>query len=167
MRSARERPGHGPPLIASARVAIRAPIARVWATLTSLRCIGQWDDLPDEYAGDFLAHGSEMVWKRIDGGHTKLTVTVFEPGKRLRLSLHASHWPLPPAAYDVRYTYDLAESEGRTLLHVEIGDFAALPHGREFYDASREFADRAARKIRELAETPALPPAPLPRPPGR
>jgi hypothetical protein len=99
-----------------------------------------------------LVLGSELLWKRVDGGYTMLTVTGFEPRRRLRLSLYGSSWELPPASYDVAYTYSLADQDGRTLLSIEIGDFAGLPHGKDFYDASWEFGKTASRRIKELAE---------------
>ncbi len=140
------------PLIVRTSVAIEAPPSAVWAVLTTLRFLGEWDDLPDEYSGESLALGSELVWKRVDGGYTRLTVTGFEPRKRLRLSLYGSSWELPPDSYDVAYTYSLADQDRGTLLSIEIGDFAGLPHGRDFYDASLEFGRTASRKIKDLAE---------------
>jgi len=140
------------PLVVRTSVAIEAPPSAVWAVLTTLRFLGEWDDLPDEYSGESLALGSELVWKRVDGGYTRLTVTGFEPRKRLRLSLYGSSWELPPDSYDVAYTYSLADQDRGTLLSIEIGDFAGLPHGRDFYDASLEFGRTASRKIKDLAE---------------
>ncbi len=144
--------GAPPPLVVRTSVAIDAPPSTVWAVLTTLRSMGEWDDLPDEYSGESLALGSELRWKRVDGGYTMLTVTGFEPRKRLRLSLYGSSWELPPSSYDVAYTYSLADRDGRTLLSIEIGDFARLPHGRDFYDASLEFGRTASRRIKDLAE---------------
>ena len=145
------RPGSGP-LVVRATVFIDALPGRVWAVLTGLRSLADWDDLPDRYAGESLKLGSELVWNRIDGGYTKLTVTTCDQERRLRLSLYASHWEHPPAAYDIAYTYSLAASEGVTRLFIEIGDFSVLPRGQAFFDASREFADRAGAKIKALAE---------------
>jgi len=141
-----------PPLVVRTSVAIDAPPSAVWAVLTTLRLMGEWDDLPDQYRGESLALGDELLWRRVDGGYTRLTVTGFEPRKRLRLSLYASSWELPPDSYDVAYTYSLADRGGRTLLSIEIGDFAPLPHGQDFHDASLEFGRTASRKIKDLAE---------------
>jgi uncharacterized protein YndB with AHSA1/START domain len=140
------------PLVVRTAVAIDAPVAAIWEVLTTLRSFGEWDDLPDEYDGDSLTLGSELRWRRVDGGYTKLTVTAFEPPTRLRLALYGSTWPLPPASYDVGYTYSLADDAGRTWLSIEIGDFAALSHGEDFYEASLGFGKAASRKIKELAE---------------
>jgi len=145
------RPGNGP-LVVKATVFINALPGRVWAVLTDLRSLADWDDLPDRYSEESLKHGSELVWNRIDGGYTRLTVTTCDQERRLRLSLYASHWEHPPAAYDIAYTYSLAAREGGTLLVIEIGDFSVLRRGQAFFDASREFADRAGAKIKALAE---------------
>jgi len=144
--------GAAPSLVARTSIAIDAAPSAVWSVLTTVRLIGEWDDLPDEYSGESLALGSELRWKRVDGGYTSLTVTAFEPSKRLRLSLYASSWERPPASYDVAYTYALADQGGHTLLTIEIGDFASLPRGRDFYEASLEFGPKASRKIKDLAE---------------
>lgn len=140
------------PLVVRMAISIDAPVSTVWTVLTTLRLLGEWDDLPDEHSGDSLAPGSELIWHRIDGGYTKLTVTSFEPHRSLRLSLYGSSWDLPQASYDVGYTYSLSARDDRTLLSVEIGDFAQLRRGKDFYDASVEFGERASRKIKELAE---------------
>ncbi len=140
------------PLVVRTSVSIDAPASAVWAVLTTLRCIGEWDDLPDEYDGDSLTLGSELLWRRLDGGYTRLTVTAFEPYRRLRLALYGSTWSLPPASYDVGYTYSLADHAGATLLSIEIGDFAELYRGEDFYEASLDFGNRASRRIKELAE---------------
>ena len=140
------------PLVVRTAVSIDAPASAVWRVLTSVTSLGEWDDLPDHYDGETLVLGSELLWRRVDGGYTKLTVTAFEPERRLRLVLYGSTWPLPPAAYDVGYTYSLTPLGDRTTLAIEIGDFGVLAHGEDFYDASMDFASRAARKIRELAE---------------
>ncbi len=141
------------PLVVKTEVSIDAPASSVWRVLTSLPALGEWDDLPDEYDGDALALGSELLWRRMDGGYTKLTVTAFEPPRRLRLALYGSTWPLPPSAYDVGYTYSLTELGRRTTLVIEIGDFADLAHGEDFYEASLDFGHRASSRIRELAES--------------
>jgi uncharacterized protein YndB with AHSA1/START domain len=139
------------PLVVRETVTIDAPVAAVWEVLTTLRWIAEWDDLPDEWESDWLALGSELRWNRVDGGCTKLTVVALEPGERLRLALYGSTWPLPPSAYDVGYAYSLAPVAGGTRLDIEIGDFDALPHGEDFHAASLDFAERAGRKIGEIA----------------
>jgi uncharacterized protein YndB with AHSA1/START domain len=139
------------PLVARESVTIDAPPEAVWEVLTTLRFFAEWDDLPDEWDSDRLALGSELRWNRVDGGYTRLTVVAFVPGERLRLALYGSTWPLPPSAYDVGYAYSLRPAAGGTRLAIEIGDFDALPHGEDFHAAALDFAERAARKIGELA----------------
>jgi hypothetical protein len=140
------------PLVARTEVTIGASVEAVWEVLTTLPSIAEWDDLPDEWEGDRLALGKALVWHRVDGGFTRLTVVAFEPLRRLRLALYGSTWPLPASAYEVGYSYALETREGGTALVIEIGDFAVLPHGEDFLAASREFGEAAARKIKELAE---------------
>jgi hypothetical protein len=140
------------PLVVRSTISIEAPAEAVWDVLTGVRFLGEWDDLPDEYASDRLALGSELTWKRVDGGYTRLTVDAFEPLRRMRLALYGSTWPGPPSEYDVGYAYSLAEESGVTTLSLEIGDFAGIPFGLDHYDASLEFASRAARRIKALAE---------------
>ncbi len=140
------------PLVARTAVTIGAAPATVWDVLTTLPSIAEWDDLPDEWDGDRLALGTALVWHRVDGGFTRLTVVAFEPHERLRLALYGSTWSLPPSAYGVGYSYFLEVAAGGTRLGIEIGDFAELPHGEDFHDAARDFAETAARKIKQLAE---------------
>jgi uncharacterized protein YndB with AHSA1/START domain len=140
------------PLVARTAVTIAAPAEAVWGVLTTIASIAEWDDLPDEWEGDRLALGSSLVWRRVDGGFTRLTVADFEPERHLRLSLYGSTWPLPPSAYGVGYSYSLEAAGTGTRLGIEIGDFAELSHGEDFQEAARDFADAAALKIKELAE---------------
>jgi uncharacterized protein YndB with AHSA1/START domain len=140
------------PLVARTAVSIDAPASRVWSVLTDARLFGRWDEAPDARNGDSLELGSGLLWMRMDGEYTKLTVTVFEPPSRLKLALYGSTWPLPPDAYDVGYTYSVAERFGRAALSIEIGDFAEILHSQDYYDAAVEFAARAAWKIKKLAE---------------
>lgn len=53
----------------------------------------------------------------------------------------------------VAYRYLLEEQNGRTMLKIEIGDFALLKDGQDYYDASVEFAAKAKNVIQELAES--------------
>jgi uncharacterized protein YndB with AHSA1/START domain len=142
------------PLVVREAATMKAPVDAVWEVLTSMRAIAEWDELPDEWEGERLRLGSALRWNRVDGGWTTLTVVAFEPGARLRLALYGSTWPRPRSAYDIGYEYSLSAVAGGTRLDVEIGDFDELPHGEDFHAAALDFASRAVRKIRELAEDP-------------
>ncbi len=135
-------------LVVTHHVTINAPASRVWQVLTEPSFIDQWDDVPDDVGDRPLRPGSVMEWE----GISRLTVTAFEPERRLRLKLHVAKWENPPEAYDIGYEYALAERDGHTELSLLIGDFAALPDGDTYHDASEEFAEEALPKIKELAE---------------
>lgn len=120
----------------------------MWEVLVKPEFIRQWDDLPDGFDEEELTNGSVIEW----AGYSVLTVVTFEPFQQLRQTLYSPQWELPPSAYDIAYTYTLSAKNSEILLKIEIGDFAQLPDGERFYDASVEFADAALQKIKELAE---------------
>ena len=135
-------------LLVKNTILIKAPAGRVWEVLTTPRFIKQWDELPEDFGDAPLSKGSVINWE----GYSKLTVTEFEPGKLLKMKLYAEKWEKPEAAYDVAYTFSLGEEKGNTRLTLSIGDFAVLPNGQSYYEASLEFADTATKKIKELSE---------------
>lgn len=135
-------------LLVKKTISIKAPPSKVWEVLTRPEFIKQWDELPDDFGNAPLSKGSVINWE----GYSKLTVTGFEPGKLLKMKLYAEKWEKPEAAYDVAYTFAIDEKEGHTSLLLSIGDFAVLPNGQPYYEASLEFADTATKKIKELSE---------------
>jgi uncharacterized protein YndB with AHSA1/START domain len=94
-----------------------------------------------------------MVWQQPDGKTTTLTATEVKPLERLKLALNNSSWQSPPPLGDIAYTFALLGQDGQTQLSVNIGDFAKLSDGQQYYDASVEFAETALQKIKELSET--------------
>lgn len=138
---------HTPTLLVEAQMQIPASPSRVWQILTTPRYIRQWDDLPEDFGEAPLTLGSTITW----AGHATLTITEFEPAQRLRMALYGATWEQPPSAYDIAYTFSLAVQGDGTLLTITVGDFAPLPKGQEYYDASVEFADEAGQKIKQLA----------------
>lgn len=135
-------------LIVKAEALILAPVAKVWEVLVAPRFIRQWDALPEDFLDYYLEVGREIEWS----GFSKMIVTEAEPHERLRFSLFVAKWELPPSAYDIGYTYTLSESAEGTLLVLEIGDFADVPGGQEYYDTSLKFAGEALSKIKKLSE---------------
>lgn len=135
-------------LIVNQEIFIEAPVAKVWEVLIAPKYIRQWDDLPQDFEDYYLEYGKVIDWS----GMTRLTVTGYEPNETLVFSLYVSKWDQPPSAYDIAYTYRLAEREEGTLLRLEIGDFGVLPDGNDYYGASAEFAGTALDKIKKLAE---------------
>lgn len=135
-------------LIVRSEIAIDAPVSKVWEVLVAPKYIRQWDDLPYDFEDYYLEYGRTIEWS----GSSKITVTICEPNEILKMSLYVSKWEQPPAAYDIAYTYRLANDGTITTLSIEIGDFAVLPDGVDYYNASVEFAGIAMEKIKNLSE---------------
>ncbi|MBD8497240.1 SRPBCC family protein [Paenibacillus arenosi] len=136
------------PFIVHHQIVIEAPASAIWEVLVSPQYMKQWDDLPEGYGSDLLVLGSIIDWE----GYSQLTVVEFEPEQRLRLALYVPKWPLPAEQYNIGYTYTVLQQGEHNLLTVEIGDFAAIPHGESYYDESVKFADLSLQKIKQLAE---------------
>ena len=115
--------------------------------------IRQWDEVPEGYGDDPLNMGSEMAWESEGGKIVKLVVIEYEPMELLQLSLSNSSWAVQPAPGEITYTYTLTETGGSTQLLIQVGDFSILLNGQDYYDASLEFANDAAIKIKQLADT--------------
>jgi uncharacterized protein YndB with AHSA1/START domain len=135
---------------------INALPARVWEVLTKPNYIREWDDVPENFTAESLELNSEMRWHH-DGKTTSLTVTEMKPLEHLKLALQNSSWKSPswkspPPQGDIAYTYTLSKQNEKTLFTIGIGDFAKLPDGQAYYDASIEFAETALPKIKALAE---------------
>lgn len=137
------------PSIVSHSVIINAPAERVWKVLTTAEYIRQWDEVPEDFKEETVTLGSVIEWT----GYSKMTVTAFEPLYKLKFSLFLPKVELPPENYDVSYVYELKTSQGETILLITIGDFSPLPKAEDYYQASVEFAETSARKIKELSES--------------
>lgn len=142
-----------PELIVRKTVTIDAPPAIVWDVLTKPEFIQKWDEVPEGFQAERLSLGSEFIWEHGNPNKdiTKLTVTEFEPHKRL-----IERWYSSPVALadgqEINYSFSLSEDGGKTTLVVSIGDWGLLETGQDYYDASVEFADTAVTIIAELAE---------------
>ncbi|MCE7063649.1 SRPBCC domain-containing protein [Dyadobacter sp. CY326] len=130
------------------QIEIEAPMSKVWEVLIAPKYVRQWDDLPEGFGDYYLELGRVIEWS----GRSRITVVECEPNETLKLSLYAEKWELPPASYDIAYTYKLSESGAGVVLELEIGDFASLPDGEDYYNASLEFAATALEKIKNLSE---------------
>jgi uncharacterized protein YndB with AHSA1/START domain len=119
-------------LIVKDQIHITAPLSKVWEVLVAPKYIRQWDELPSDFEDYYLAPGRTIEWL----GISRLTVTESVPNEHLKLS----------------YNYRLSEESEGVLLSVEIGDFAVLADGQNYYDTSVEFAKTALEKIKNLAE---------------
>lgn len=140
-------------LIVRNNALIQAPPSRVWEVLVTPRYIRQWDELPEDFNDAApLQPGTEIVWVHPNGNRTTLTVITLKPEKELSLSLSNSNWTTKPLPEEVAYTYTLSEQEGGTGLALTIGDFSKIEQGDKYYEASLDFAQEGARKIKVLAE---------------
>lgn len=138
-------------LIVEKSVHIHAPVAKVWEVLTKPEFIRKWDDLPQDFGDEPLEKGDAIEWM-IGGKVTTLTVTALDSQKLLRMALHNSDWSEEIAHDEIGYLYVLSDVHGDTELEIIIGDFEKLADAQSYHDASVEFAETAAQKIKELAE---------------
>lgn len=139
-------------LIVRKSVEIDVSPARIWEILVNPEYIEQWDELPEDFEGDALSLGDTIVWENDDKSYVRLSVLTCDAPKLLQLALYDSRWKLPLTPGDVAYNYSISEGDGYCLLSLSIGDFSHLPKGQDYYDASVEFADKALRIIKRLAE---------------
>lgn len=127
---------------------IAASPERVWDVLTLTRFIREWDDVPAEYAADRVAPGAVFTWP----GHATLTFTRVEAPLRLYASLRVHAWAQPPQG-PVGYEYLVSPAGHGSRLELRVGDFAHVPDGAQFREASEEFVVTAAATIKRLAES--------------
>jgi uncharacterized protein YndB with AHSA1/START domain len=138
--------------IAEESILIHAKSAEVWKVLTTPEFIREWDGLPPNFGNTPLKNGDEIIWKIDNSKYTRLTVIGFEPNKQLRQSLYVSTWEETPAPEDITYTYTISDEGGNTRLTITIGDFSFISNGESYFEASVEFAETAATRIKELSE---------------
>jgi len=140
-------------LVVRESVTIAASSSIVWDVLTKPEYIRQWDEVPEDFKEAQLSLGSEFIWKHGNSENdiTKLTVTEFEAQKSLKEQWYSST-AAHAADHDIHYAFALSESNGNTILLISVGDWGVLDNGQEYYDASVEFAEDAAQKIKKLAE---------------
>lgn len=129
-------------------IEIAAPPQRVWDVLTLCRYIRQWDDVPAEYTAERVAQGVALTWP----GHATLTYTDVVAPTRLYASLHVHKWPQPPDG-PVGYEYVVTPTGTGSRLILRVGDFALVPDGAQFQEASAEFVLAAGAAIQRLAES--------------
>lgn len=139
-------------LIVKDEVLIEATPSKVWEVLTNPKYVAQWDELPENYPSEHMGKGSKVVWEHPNGGQTVTTIIKAEEQKELKIALYPSTWEVQVNEGDIAYVYQLEESNGNTVLMILIGDFSLLENGRDYYDASIEFASESKEVIKELAE---------------
>lgn len=133
-------------------ILIEAAPSRVWEVLVNPTYVAQWDELPEDYPSDNMTVGSKVVWDHPNGDQTITTVIKAEENTELVIALYGSIWKKQPKKGDVAYRYRLEQRDSNTLLKIEIGDFSLLANGRDYYDASVEFAAVAKQTIKKLTE---------------
>lgn len=130
------------------KIEINTTKDKVWDILTNPDFIKQWDDIPENYTGGHLQLYSVIEWE----GYSKMTVTEIDKPNKLKMNLFLPNVELNPSQYDTNYIYFLSESNGKTVLSFEIGDFSQLPKAKEYYDATLEWVQTAKEKIKQLSE---------------
>ena len=83
-------------LIVTDQIKIAAPAEKVWEILTNPFYMRQWEEMPENFGEAHLQPGSTIEWE----GFSRLTVTDFEPCKKLVLDVYLPTVELDPAAYD-------------------------------------------------------------------
>lgn len=132
---------------------IKTEVSRLWNILITPLYIRQWDELPDDFDDrERLTLGTEMKWQHNEDRYTKLTVKEFEVNKLLKMNIYNSWWPENESFYNIGYIYRLSENDEGVDLTMIIGDFSVLEDGENYYNASVEFSEVAAAKIKKLAE---------------
>jgi len=139
-------------------IEINAPPPKVWHVLTGRKQTSAW-------AGEFSSGGpqfhlesdwnlgSPVSWKTEDGEVVvEGNVMARESNRLLRFTVYDISKPRPPLADDEGITYELEERQGKTVLHLRQGDFAALEDGETYRDQSEQIWDRILPKVKHMAE---------------
>jgi len=127
-------------LIITNSIAIDAPAAKVWHVLTDPEQTRRYM-FGCETISDWKP-GSELLWRMEHEGRpfvaVKGHIKALEPGKFLS---YTTIDPNNPAVADIPENYltvhyELSEKDGKTILTVSQGDYAAVGEGRRRYDES-------------------------------
>jgi hypothetical protein len=133
-------------LIVKHSIKIDASPSRVWEILTRPEYIRQWGSLPENF-GDYEISPDTVI----EYPQSRLSVALFEQHQALGYSLYMPTWE--EEVLNLGYTYRLTvDDDGYTWLNTEIGDFAILVEGENYYKESLRFGETASNKIKELAE---------------
>lgn len=146
-------------LFVDKKIEINAVASKVWEAITKRENSDQWalefsSGGPQFYIESDWNLGSLVLWKGKDGVvNVEGIVTAREQNKLLRFTV-----------FDVRslqkidvneedgITFELAEDNGMTILHILQGDFSPMEDGEFYRDASARIWDKVLPKIKELAE---------------
>ena len=146
-------------LFVDKKIDINAAASKVWDAITKRENSDQWaiefsSGGPQFHIESDWKLGSPVYWKGEDGVvNVEGIVTAHEQNKILRFTV-----------FDVRslqkidaneedgITFELAEENGKTTLHILQGDFSPMEDGKKYRDLSAEIWDKVLPKIKELAE---------------
>ncbi|WP_339183832.1 SRPBCC domain-containing protein [Oceanobacillus sp. FSL W7-1293] len=139
-------------LIVTEEITIHASLEKVWEVLTLPKYVAQWDELPEDYPSEPMTEGSKVVWDLPNGEQSITTIIKAEKERELIIDLHGTGWKFKPEPGEVAYRYLLEPAGSHTKLVIEIGDFSLLDQGKDYYDASVDFAKESSNVIKALAE---------------
>lgn len=140
-------------LIVQKEMQISASPETVWEILILPKYVAQWDELPEDYPQDPMTTGSKVIWELPNGEQSITTVIKADLEKELVIDLHGTGWKNKPQPGEIAYRFYLEENQHGTNLSIDIGDFSLLDQGKQFYEASLDFAEEAAKTIKTLAES--------------
>lgn len=139
-------------LIVKDEIIIDATPDKVWEVLIKPKYVAQWDELPENFPQEDMTIGDKVVWELPKGEKSITTIIRAEKMKELKIDLLVSNWEVKPNEGDVAYLFQLEERSNSTLLKIKIGDFSLIKDGQMYYDASVDFALKAKKVIKDLAE---------------
>jgi uncharacterized protein YndB with AHSA1/START domain len=140
-------------------IEINAPALKVWDVLTRSELNRQWavefsSGGPEFHLESTWALGSPVYWKGQDGTViVEGNVTAVQQDKLLRFTVFDVRMDeRPEATEEDGITFQLAEGEGKTTLHILQGDFSAMTNGQFYRDASADIWDKVLPKVKRMAE---------------
>lgn len=147
------------PLFVDKTIEIQAPASKVWDALTERANTDVWAEEfssggPRFHIESDWTMGSRVEWKGDDGAVlVEGNVTALIPLKFLRYTVGdtRSHEKVLMNEKD-GITYELAEHDGKTTLHLLQGDFSAMKDGEKYCRLTDETWERVLPVIQKLAE---------------
>lgn len=140
-------------------IEIHAPASRVWDAITIGERNRQWalefsSGGPQFYLESTWELGSPVLWKG-QGGEVIVegNVTAVDEHKLLRFTVFdVRSSERPQVTEEDGITFELAEKNGNTTLHILQGDFSAMTDGQIYRDASAEIWDKVLPRIKQMSE---------------
>lgn len=140
-------------MVVTDSITIDAPQSRVWETLVSPAMTRKY--MFDCEAVSDWKPGSTLEWKGATDGkvYVKGNVVEIDEGKYLRYTVFDPNGNMKdiPSNY-LTVDYRLSDQDGRTLLEVSQGDFAAVENGQKRYEDTVNGWGMTMQRIKEIAE---------------